>query len=640
MAIPRGPGNHTWKSSRQNEIIDTRSRLRTLPRNSTRVWVTSSSRVSGPSAYAVHDQPQIGSMRVPSPALLSPLPISQPFQPMRPCGRLRSHKSFADITSFDGILTLQKPREKIERNWLSSSSRTNRPSRRKYLVLKNQPICNSQTVKKNFRNFRAEVGFCLSLALTQFFAEYMISGFAIEVTALLKVHKETSSMGTFWPASLLSLVLSATLLLWARLSDMYDSYYVFMAGILWLAIWGLIPVFCSSLIWIDISRAMQGLAIAAYLPATFSLIASIYVEGPRKNLVLGIYSGCAPLGFFAGILIAGALPPQKAEWYWLVVTCLSTVVLITTFFCVPGQRTFRRISQLTMDWKGAFLIVTSLLLVSYALAVEPFASRNEDDQSGFTCPIVLAPLSIGVVGLAITIWYEWWYATCPLIPFNFFKPRSVTAVLFACIFFYASDSIWLYNSAEMFQIPGVARPIDAPPLSLVEVALWYTPAAIGGIVLCIAGGLILHMIPILPLLLFSGIAWILAPLLLSLAPLPFDYWKYVVPSMLCATIGIDLTFTISVIFLSAIQPSHYQGLAGAISSILINLAMPFALSISRIILEETTEKNESSEAETIAGYRATLIYASASAGIGFIICVFFVRISRSIVRNPDPEKDV
>lgn len=39
------------------------------------------------------------------------------------------------------------------------------------------------------------------------------------------------------------------------------------------------------------------------------------------------------------------------------------------------------------------------------------------------------------------------------------------------------------------------------------------------------------------------------------------------------------------------------------------------------------------EASTDAGFRATFIYAAASAGLGLFICLAFVRISRSVVRE-------
>ena len=505
-----------------------------------------------------------------------------------------------------------------------------------------QAVTGNHPNRSKFRHFAAEVGFCFTIAMTQFLAEYLISGFAIELPNLLRSHVSMgpSSMGMFWPASLLSLILSATLLFWARLSDLYSGYFIFMFGVAWLAIWTLIPGFCKSLIWIDVSRAMQGLAIAAFMPSTFSMVGSIYPEGPRKNFVLGLYSGCAPLGFFAGFLVAGALPAEKAQWYWFVAAGLSLLTLITAFLSVPSDRTDRRKLGLKMDWIGSFLIMSGLILVSYALSVEPYANQFKTNKPGFAFPIVIGPFASGIACLAVAFWYEGWIATCPLLPFDFFKPKSVKAFSFACMCFYASYGVWLYNSAQFFQILTIIAGSGIEPLSGMTLAVWYTPTAVGGIILCIVGGIIMHVVPIMILLLVSALAWIGAPLLLALAPLPLHYWEYVVPSMLCATIGIDLTFTVSIVFFSSVQPLRYQGLSGAVCSILVNLAMSFALSISEIVLEKESTRPALDEIVLTAEFRATFIYAAASAGLGLVICVIFVRISRSVVQEQQTDEEM
>lgn len=173
----------------------------------------------------------------------------------------------------------------------------------------------------------------------------------------------------------------------------------------------------------------------------------------------------------------------------------------------------------------------------------------------------------------------------------------------------------------------------------------------GGVIFCIVGGTLLHRIPITLLLLGSGLAWIAAPLILVFCPVPLDYWKYVLPSALCATIGIDLTFTISTVFLSSSQPLCYQGLAGAVSSSLVNLAMSFSLSISSIIQNKAIDSYSSpngilglaaSDPPAIArasrGAKSTFIFAAVSASVGFIICAMFVRIPREVVSTRRDEE--
>jgi MFS family permease len=494
----------------------------------------------------------------------------------------------------------------------------------------------SRIKDSKFRHIAAEVGFCFTIAMTQFLAEYLISGFALELPRLVQIQVGSGAMGLFWPASLLSLILSATLFIFARLSDMYSGYMIFMSGVAWLAIWTLIPGFCRSLLWIDISRAMQGLAIAAFMPSTFTMVGSIYPEGPRRNFVMGLYSGCAPLGFFAGFLTAGALPYDKPQWYFWIASTLSVTTLVTAYLSVPSDRTDRRRLGLKMDWIGAFLITSGLILVSYALAVEPYANQMQQDKTAWAFPIVSAPFASGIVCLCLAFWYEGWCATCPLLPFDFFKPRSVKAFSLACLCFYASYGVWLYNSVQYLQMPTVTTIAGQPGL---QMPLWYLPTAAGGIILCVVGGSLMHLVPIMALLLVSALAWIAAPLLLALAPLPVHYWSFVLPSMLCATIGIDLTFTISIVFFSSVQPLRYQGLSGAVSSSLVNLAMSFALSISEIVKKQASQGVSDVMEGLVLEYRGAFFYGAASAGMGLLLCVLFVRISRKTVQQQHQDEE-
>jgi MFS family permease len=502
-----------------------------------------------------------------------------------------------------------------------------------------------------FRHISAEVGFCFTIAMTQFLAEYLITGFAIELprmVARIGVEDGAGSMGSFWPASLLSLILSATLLIFARISDMYCGYPPFMFGVTWLFIWTSVAGFANSLTLLDIARAMQGLAIAAFIPSTFAMIGGIYSDGPRKNFVLGLYAGFAPLGFFGGFLAAGALPEDSPGWYFWIAAAISFITVITAYLTVPRDGADREAMDLKMDWLGSILITGGLILVAYALAVEPYAGELDSSRSGWTYPMVLGPLISGMFALGAAVYVEGWVATCPLLPFSFFKPRSVKAFSFACLCFYASYGVWLYESAKVFQSPFATGKENG--VQGVTLALWYVPTALGGLALCVVGGALLHIVPILMLLLISAVAWIGAPLLLALCPLPMNYWAFVMPSMLCATAGIDLTFTISVVFLSAVQPLKHQGLAGAVSSILVNLAMSFSLSISEIVSIKAqstiTMPDAASHQWTSAalrrahrGSQAALIYAAASAGLGLVVSILFVRISRSRVNTKPADEE-
>lgn len=74
--------------------------------------------------------------------------------------------------------------------------------------------------------------------------------------------------------------------------------------------------------------------------------------------------------------------------------------------------------------------------------------------------------------------------------------------------------------------------------------------ATGGCIISAMGGLFLHRIPGTFIIILAGAAWIMAPLLFAIAPSGANYWAYTFPSMICATIAIDLTFTVTNVFVS------------------------------------------------------------------------------------------
>ncbi|KAF4927941.1 Efflux pump terJ [Colletotrichum viniferum] len=76
-------------------------------------------------------------------------------------------------------------------------------------------------------------------------------------------------------------------------------------------------------------------------------------------------------------------------------------------------------------------------------------------------------------------------------------------------------------------------------------ATWDVPLAAGGVTLGLVGGFTLHLLPGRLLLILSGCKSVVCVLLFAIMPEDPSYWAYVLPSMICATIGIDIAFTVS-----------------------------------------------------------------------------------------------
>ncbi|KAF2201597.1 membrane transporter [Delitschia confertaspora ATCC 74209] len=457
----------------------------------------------------------------------------------------------------------------------------------------------------------SEVGFCFSLLMSMFVAEYMTSGFNVLLPAVsgslhIPVQAQT------WPASVFSLVTGAFLLPIGRIADMYGGYVVFVSGLAWFVLWSLIAGFSQSYIMLIVCRALQGFGPAAFLPAGIMILGSTYRPGPRKNFVFSLYGAFAPMGFFAGIFFAG-LSAQLVTWRWyfFIGTIMLAVTAVTSYFFVPRDREEKKGLEIKMDWWGTITIVPALILIVFAFTDGAHA------PNGWATPYIPITLAIGVVLLAITVYIEGWVAEQPLLPFDMFKVQGMGPMSIALFFDYGVFGIYLFYAS--FYIEEI---LHASPLLT---AAYFAPMCVGGLLLCTVGGLILHLLPGSILLLISGVCYVMSALLFAIIPEDPNYWAYIFTAMCCATAGIDVTYNVTNIFITTSLPKSRQGLAGALINSLLFLGISFFLGLADLAVTET-EKGGKSPREA---YKVAFWFSVAAAGIACLLMFFFVKIGKA-----------
>lgn len=126
-----------------------------------------------------------------------------------------------------------------------------------------------------------------------------MSGFTVILPGLIQAHivLESSSV---WPASMFSLAVASTTLIFGRLADMHGGRHIYIYGSVWLAVWSLVLGFIKNEIILNLARAFQGVGASAMLPSGLMLMGTIYRPGTRKNMAFSLYGACAPFGFFLG----------------------------------------------------------------------------------------------------------------------------------------------------------------------------------------------------------------------------------------------------------------------------------------------------------------------------------------------------
>ncbi|KAF1984665.1 MFS general substrate transporter [Aulographum hederae CBS 113979] len=459
-----------------------------------------------------------------------------------------------------------------------------------------------------FRSLWAEIGFCFSVAMSQVLTEYFVSGFNVVLPTVVSSLDIPTASQT-WPANAFSLVVSSFLLIFGRLADMYGGFPVYVAGVSWLFLWSIVAGFAQNELMLDFCRGLQGLGPAAYLPSGLMLLGSIYRPGPRKNLIFSIYGACAPLGFFIGIFFAGVAAEFASwRWYFFIGAILTGITAVIAYLTIPSDISARRNMGIKMDVPGSILSSTGLILLVFAITDSSHAPK------GWSTPYIYSLFVVGVLLLAAAVYVEGWISDMPLLPFDMFKVPYMKPLTVALLFSYGSLGVYLlYSTLYMTDIMG------GSPMQLVA---WFTPMALGGCIISITGGFFLHQIPGTFLVLIAGLGWIIAALLFALMPLGANYWAFTFPAMICATVAIDVTFTVTNIFITTSMPLKRQGLAGALINQILQLGIAVFLGLADIVAAETRSGG------LRRSYQNVFWFEVAMAGTAFAL-LLFVKIDKA-----------
>ncbi len=291
---------------------------------------------------------------------------------------------------------------------------------------------------------------------------------------------------------------------------------------------------------------------------------------------------------------------------------LIAITSLITYLAVPSDMAEKRNApvKIKMDWLGGILIVSGLILFTFAIVDSSVAPKRWGN------PYIIITFIVAILLLLVAAYVEAKIAVQPLLPASLFKVPCMPALAIALLFTYGSLGIFfLYATYYMENIMG------ASPF---QVTAWYVPCAGGGMIIATVGGFFLHLIPGTILIIFSGVSWIISPLLFAIAPQGANYWAYVFPSMVCATIGIDITYNVANIFITTSLPKSQQGLAGAVIMILLNLGIAVLLGFADIVHTEVQDRLPMREA-----YHAVFWFEVACASTALLVLICFVKIKKA-----------
>ncbi|KAI5925567.1 major facilitator superfamily domain-containing protein [Camillea tinctor] len=432
----------------------------------------------------------------------------------------------------------------------------------------------------------AEIGFVFAVVASMMMSEYFVSGFNIVLPQIADALRIPDSERT-WPAGVINLTTAALLLPFARMCDRYGARIVFISGHIWLFTWSLISGFSRNPLMLIICRAMQGVGNGAYLPAGLALLGQTYRPGPRKNLMYGLYGACAVIGFYIGIIL-GAVAGELLDWRWYfwIGTILVFIVIVTGFLTIPRSLGDGNPS-ISPDWLGIVTVVPGLVLVVYALTDGGHA------PDGWRTPYIYVTFIVGGLLLCAFTYIEGWVSPEPLLPAEMFHAKYMKRLVGSLFCSFGVFGVYLFYASYY-----VETVLDRSPL---ETAAWFTPLCVGGLCLALIGGFVMHLLPGRVLLLISAVGYIISVLLFALIPeqtgpdapsLTSLYWSYVFPAMLCSTIGVDIMFNVTNVFITTSMPRRLQATAAGVINSLLYLGMAFWLGVAELAVSTAVDQHE------------------------------------------------
>lgn len=352
----------------------------------------------------------------------------------------------------------------------------------------------------------------------------------------------------FWLGSIYNLMLASLILVGGALGDLYGRKRIFGSGIV-ILIGGLVAAGLAPTAPVLIAAsAVQGLGGALMVPGSLAMITAL-VPAERSGSAIGTWSTFTTLTSILGPVVGGFLAtPELWRLIYLMVIPLGLAAL---WFLrqVPENRGE---NDAPLDVPGAILATAGLAGVTYALIQGP--------TQGFGTPVILAALTVGVIGLVSFVLYER-QAAHPLVDFRLFRSRSLVGANLLTIFLYGA----LY--AALFFIPPNLNRAQGYDASLVGLAM--IPSSLVLVVLSSFMGARVWSIGPRPLLtagplLVAGAFFLFSRI--GMTNGPTDYWTTFFPAILLFGIGMGITVAPLTTTAMNSAPARSSGAASGINN--------------------------------------------------------------------------
>jgi EmrB/QacA subfamily drug resistance transporter len=438
---------------------------------------------------------------------------------------------------------------------------------------------------------RALTVVCLATAM-------LMLDIAVVNTAMSRIARDLDAdfNGLEWVVDAYTLALATVVLSCGSLADRLGRRRVFAAGMALFTAASLACGASSTIVWLDVARAVQGVGAAGMFATSLAILSVTYREPAERGRAFAALGAAIGASFAVGPLIGGALT-STLGWrsVFLVNVPLGLLGLLATRAWVPESSDpaagpLDRPGQVTLGG-GLFLLVLGLL-------------RGGSD--GWSSHVIIAELVGAAVLLALFLAIQA-RTRAPMLPLGLFSSRAfagsqVTVFAISASFF----AIYLYATLYLQQVLH---------LSPIGTGLVYLPCTV--VVFLVSAASVQLGARIAPGILISGGLGLVA---LGLALLTIvgvhSSWAVTLPGMVIGGIGTGLFNPAgSALALSSV-PERHSGLASGINDTFRQAGIPLGVAVYGALVPAGAAVGHGSPEAFVDGFHQALWVACGIAAVG------------------------
>ena len=285
---------------------------------------------------------------------------------------------------------------------------------------------------------------CLSLVLVVM----SVSGL---VTAIPTMQEElhASASQVQWILDAYAVVFAGTLLTAGALGDRFGRKRALLTGLVVFGVGALFAGIASSASQVIAGRAVMGIGAALVMPATLSIITTIFPPEERSRAI-AVWAGFAGAGGALGPIVSGAL---LENFWWgsavLVNLPIVAVVFLAIWAFAPESRDE---NETPLDPAGAVLSLVGLSALVFGII--------QGGEDGWTSTPVVGAFAVAIAAILGFLSWER-RSSHPMLPLEFFKNRRfsmgagvITVAFFAMFGFF-------YLATQYLQFARGYSPLEA-----------------------------------------------------------------------------------------------------------------------------------------------------------------------------------